>query len=258
MLSQLVQAGVIGPGDKLTDDEKIELLRGLMSEYATMKVPLARSKKPLEFFPDGTFKQQYWEDTAKSMGAAARAGDLIQITKVTFQGDKILFDINGGLTSGQHWYDHIQSGTGTGTGTSPQVDPNVGGYGGTPTSGTYLLVVFRKPMEGLTSAAVKKMLAPVMDFNQRSAAQLYSETMSPEMQKAIAEKRVTVGMTRDQVKLILGQSDKHGRETTKDGLETEWWMYGTPPGKITFVTFAGSKVITVKDEYAGLGADVGQ
>src|SRR6185312_1804433 len=46
----LAQAGVIASRDKLTDDEKIELLRGLMSEYATMKVPLARSKKPLEFF----------------------------------------------------------------------------------------------------------------------------------------------------------------------------------------------------------------
>jgi len=51
---------VIGPGDKLTDDEKIELLRGLMAEYATMKVPLARSKKPLEIFVDGTFNSKYW------------------------------------------------------------------------------------------------------------------------------------------------------------------------------------------------------
>jgi hypothetical protein len=252
LLGQMAQAGVLGPGDKLTDDEKIELLRGLMSEYATMKVPLARTKKPLEFFPEGTFKKEYWEDTAKAMGIAARPGDQIQITKITFQGDKLLFDINGGLTSGQHWYDHVQ------TGTAPPDNQGNIPVSGTPTLGTYIVVGFRKPMEGLTSAAVKKMLAPIMDFNQRSAAQLFSETLSPEMQKAIAEKRVTVGMTHEQVKMILGQSDKHGRETTKDGLETEWWMYGAPPGKITFVTFAGSKVITVKDEYAGLGADVGQ
>ncbi len=106
---------MIGPGDKLTDDEKIELLRGLMSEYATMRVPLARSKKPLEFFVDGTFNRDYWEDTHSSaLGPAARAGEQIQITKVTFQGDRILFDINGGLTSGAHWYDHISGGMGGG------------------------------------------------------------------------------------------------------------------------------------------------
>ena len=39
--------------------------------------------------------------------------------------------------------------------------------------------------------------------------------------------------------------------TTKDGVETEDWIYGKPPGKITFVTFAGSKVIAVKETYAG-------
>jgi hypothetical protein len=90
-----------------------------------------------------------------------------------------------------------------------------------------------------------------MDFDQRSATSLYSEMLSPEMQKAISEKRVIVGMTRDQVKMTLGQRDSNYRQTTKDGVETEDWIYGTPPGKITFVTFAGSKVIAVKETYAG-------
>ena len=34
--------------------------------------------------------------------------------------------------------------------------------------------------------------------------------------------------------------------------------YSESPGKISFVTFAGSKVVKVKDEYAGLGGDVVQ
>lgn len=259
---------MIGPSDKLTDDEKIELLRGLTAEFATMKVPLARSKKPLEFFVDGTFKREYWEDTSRSMGAAARAGDLIKITKITFEGDKLLLEINGGLTSGRHWYDNIQGGMiGVPMGGPGQMPP--GGQtqiptdtsnppSGSPTYGTYIAVIFRKPMEALTSAAVKSDLAPLMSFDQHSATQLYSETLSPEMQKAVAEKRATVGMTRDQVKLALGNPETKYRETNKDGLETEDWIFGRPPGKITFVTFAGSKVIKVKDEYAGLGGDVAQ
>ena len=261
LLATLAQAGVLGPSDKLTDDEKIELLRGLASEFATMKVPLARSKKPLEFFVDGTFNQKYWEDSFKALGPAARVGDKIQITKVTFQGDRLLFDINYGLTSGQHWYDHISGGMGGAGPTQTQTQTSQidsGGYGATPTLGTYILVIFRKPMENLTSADVKKMLAPIMNFDQRSAAQLYSETMSPEMQKAVAEKRVLVGMTRDDVKMILGQRDSMYRQTTKDGVDTEDWIYGKGSGKYTFVTFAGSKVIAVKETYAGLGGDVAQ
>ena len=62
-------------------------------------------------------------------------------------------------------------------------------------------------------------------------------------------------MDREQVRLALGQWTRKERET-KDGMELEDWIYGTPPGKITFVTFNGEKVIKVKEDYAGLGTDV--
>jgi hypothetical protein len=101
---------------------------------------------------------------------------------------------------------------------------------------------------------VKKMLAPIFDFEKRSATQLYAETLPPEVQKAIAEKRVMEGMDRDQVMLALGHP-KHKSRETKDALEVEDWVYGSPPGKITFVTFNGNKVIKVKEAYAGLGAE---
>ena len=61
-------------------------------------------------------------------------------------------------------------------------------------------------------------------------------------------------MDREMVVLALGVPRYKQRET-KEGVELEDWIYGTPPGRITFVTFAGSKVIKVKEAYAGLGAD---
>jgi hypothetical protein len=75
------------------------------------------------------------------------------------------------------------------------------------------------------------------------------------MQKAIKEKTVLVGMDRDQVLLVLGHPDHKYRET-KDGVESEDWIFGAPPGKVTFITFNGSKVVKVKDTYAGLGGQV--
>ena len=114
---------MIGPTDKLTDDERIELLRGLMSEFATMKVPLARSKKPMVFFADGTFDQKYWDDSFKTLGPAARAGEQVQITKVTFQGDRLLFDINGGISKRRRTgYDRVQMSGGMGGPTQNQID----------------------------------------------------------------------------------------------------------------------------------------
>ena len=108
-------------------------------------------------------------------------------------------------------------------------------------------------MENLTGADVKKILAPVLDFDKRSATALYSETLPPEVQKAIKEKRALVGMDRDQVLLAMGHPDHKYRES-KDGVETEDWIFGTPPGKIVFVTFTGNKVVKVKEQYAGLGS----
>jgi len=52
--------------------------------------------------------------------------------------------------------------------------------------------------------------------------------------------------------MALGHPRDRWRETV-DGVETEDWVYGYPPGKITFVTFANGKVIRVKESYAGLG-----
>lgn len=242
-----MRAGVIHPSDKLTEDEKIGLVRGLMAEYANAKIAIPRSKKPLDYNSDGTYDHMAWHDWALTQGQAARLGDKVQITKISLEGDHLVLELNGGLKSGDHWYNHVQVGMG---GVAPV---NNGNY--TPSLGTSISIDFHKPMENLSSADVKRILSPILDFDKRSATTLYAETLSPAMQAAVKEKRALVGMDRDEVLLAMGHPDHKYRETTKDGLETEDWIYGTPPGKVSFVTFANNKVIKVKDEYAGLGGD---
>ncbi len=61
-------------------------------------------------------------------------------------------------------------------------------------------------------------------------------------------------MDRDEVFLALGRHERKLRET-KDGVDSEDWIFGRPPGKMVFVTFEGSKVVKVKETYAGLGAE---
>jgi hypothetical protein len=235
-------------GDKLTYDERVELVRGLTAEYATAKAFVPRSKKPLEFESTGAYNKKEWESIAKEMGPAARTGDQIQITKVTLEEDKIVLEINGGLKSGRHWYDRVQ--VGMGQQTAPVSNGEVH-----PTTGTVIELLYHKPLANLTSADVKKSLVPLFDFEKRSATQLYAESLPPAVQKAIADKRVLEGMDREQVLLAVGHPEHKSRETNPDGLEIEDWVYGAPPGKIVFVTFNGNKVIKVKEEYAGLGSE---
>jgi hypothetical protein len=243
-------AGSATAADKLTFDDRVELTRGLTAEYATVKQFLPRSKKPLPFQSSGNYDKTRWEDAGKEYGPAARVGDLVQITKISIEDDKIVMQINGGFKGGRKWYQGVQ--VGMGTTTSP-----IGGLGDSNApGGTVVSLEFGKPLaHGLNSAAVKKMLAPVLDFERRSVTQNYVETLPPETQKAIKEKRAMEGMDRDQVILALGRPDHKSREV-KDGMELEDWVFGHPPGKIVFVTFNGSKVIKVKEAFAGLGTEV--
>lgn len=234
-------------GDKqarLSDDDKIEILRGLMAENAKTRVNIPRSKKPLPFESTGKFDFYKWKEMSGEQGLAARVGDLVQITKVTFDSDKIVLELNGGIHHGS-WKDHIQIGMGNSTRPISQNQTAA-------TNGTYLAVEFHKPVPPLDADSIKKMLLPILDFDKNTAVKSYLDTLPPEQQKAIKDKKAIAGMDRDAVLMALGKPRLKERETTTDGVDTEDWIYGEPPGKVIFVTFAGSKVVRVKEAWASL------
>jgi hypothetical protein len=242
--------GLLPAGNKLTWEDRVELTRGLTAEYATVKALLPRSRKSLEFEATGGYDKSQWAAIAREGGPAARTGDLVQVTKVDIEEDKVVLQINGGYKGGRKWYQGVQIGMGGATApVSTNNDSNAPG-------GTSIAILFHKPLEPIKAAEIKKLLTPVLDFEKHSVTQLYSETLPEETRQAIKEKRVLVGMDHEQVRMTMGQPQQKSRET-KDGLEVEDWVYGTPPGKITFVTFSGDKVIKVKDSYAGLGNQTG-
>jgi hypothetical protein len=246
-----ISASFLPGAEKLTMEDRIELTRGLTAEYANAKILLPRSKGALEFNADSTFDKKKWSDVAKESGPAARVGDQVQVTKVMVESDKIVLEINGGFRGGRKWYSGVQIGVNNGP-TQPvsRNDSNAPG-------GTSIAILFHKPVEPIKASAIKKMLAPVLDFDKRSATELYADTLPPEVQKAIKDKHVTEGMTRDQVIMSMGRPEHKSRET-RDGIDFEDWVYGAAPGKITFVTFKGEKVAKVKESYAGLGTQVSE
>jgi hypothetical protein len=236
---------------KLTVDQRVEILRGLDAEYATVKVPLPRSKKPLDVQTDGTYDKQAWTEAGKTLGPAGRTGDLVQVTQVTIEKDAIILQINGGMRAKGGWKDHVSIGMGGGT------TPINGGQNANSPGGTTIALRFNEPIGELTSAEVKKMLAPILDFDKRTVTEQYVATIPPEVKKAIENKKAIEGMDRDQVILALGRPVHKTRET-KESVEYEDWIYGTPPGRVTFVTFSGAKVVKVKETYAGLGGSIAE
>lgn len=245
--SWIVATAFFAPEDKLNFEERVEITRGLMAEFATAKVILPRSKKALPFeAATGKYDKAAWADAGKSNGPAARVGDLVQVTKVMLDDDKITLEINGGMKSGRKWYERVEVGMGNST------TPVGRGQNTNAPGGTSIALQFDKKLSAMKASDVKKLLQPILDFEKRSATESYVETLPPEVKQAIQEKKAIEGMDRDQVLLALGTPRRKTRET-KDGYEQEDWIYGEPPGKLTFVTFRGSKVFKVKDVFAGLG-----
>jgi hypothetical protein len=149
------------------------------------------------------------------------------------------------VKSGPKWYERIE--VGMGNRTTP-----ISGSDRVAAAGTNLAVLFGKRIESLEVDELKKMLAPILDFDKRTVTENYMDTLPEPVRKAIEQKKVIEGMDREQVRLAVGQPVRKERQSV-DGDETEEWIYGRPPGKITFVTFSGSKVSKVKEMYAGLG-----
>jgi hypothetical protein len=176
----------------------------------------------------------------------------VQVTKVDVDDDAITLQINNGLKKQGSWKDRVQISLG---GVTP--GPNNPQAGNQPHTGTAIVVKFRDSIGDVTSAQLKKLLAPVLDFEKHSASENYLDTLPPQTQQAIKEKKVIEGMDQEAVILALGRPLRKTRET-KDDVEQETWQFGEPPGRVTFVTFAGSKVIRVRDTYAQMGGSVAQ
>lgn len=232
--------------DKLSVDERLEIERGLTAEFATARVQLPRSKKALIFHSNGKFDRDAWDDDARMNGTAARLGDEIQITRVIIEQKKILLQINGGTKSG-HWYDHVQ--VGMNGGMSPVSQNQSPGAA----NGSNIALVFPGTVPALKAADIRQMLSPIFDFEKHSAAEQYVDKLPEPIKKAIKQQKAIEGMDRDQVMLALGKPQNKSRETTPDGDSIEEWVYGQPPGKVTFVKFDEGKVVNVEESYANVG-----
>ncbi|MBM3734633.1 MAG: hypothetical protein FJW39_02515 [Acidobacteria bacterium] len=235
--------------DKITPEDRILLIRGMTAEHATVKQTLPRSKKPLHYKSNGTWDKEQWTDAGRENGPAARVGDMVRITKIEIHGDSIELEINGGFRTGPKWHERIQVGTGSRTSPISQ--------GSNPTAGTVLSVRFDGHVPPMETKDLKKLLTPILDFEKRSATENYVESLPAPIQAAIKEKRAIEGMDKEQVMMAMGRPRAKSRET-KDGVELEDWIYGEPPGRISFVTFDGNKVVKVKEAYAGLGGSVAE
>ncbi len=85
------------------------------------------------------------------------------------------------------------------------------------------------------------------EFQKQTVTEQYIDTLPPEIKEAVLAKKAIEGMDRDEVILSMGRPLRKSRES-KDGVDYEDWIYGEPPGRVPFVTFAGPKVAKIRGD----------
>jgi len=233
--------------DRLQAESRLQLVRYISGEFVKLVKPLPGGKKGFRIQVGQPLNEQVLRQFIANNGAAGSSGDMVQITKIEFKDKEIVLDINGGGKGRTRWRDRIQIQMG---GTRPQstvtdsrnVAPMAQGQGAT------LILDFGRPLPDITVAEMKQTLADFLDFSKaRSAAVHWVDTLPPQIQKAIQEQRVEVGMDREMVIAAIGRPERKVREKDPEGgFEIEDWIYGQPPSKTIFVRFAGDKVVRVK------------
>jgi hypothetical protein len=230
--------GMAHAKDNLPKNDRLVLIRELDHEIAVTKLPLPKGKHGVYVGPSGKLDQVKAREELRTQGTAVSSGMPIEITKMTFKGDRILFEINGGGKSGKKWYQHIEVGMGTSTApVAAQQNVQVA-------NGSYITLAVAGKVENLSTVQVKQLLASVLDFERRSPTVLYSPSIPPKFKEAIQKHEVIVGMDRDAVLSSKGPPDRKVREV-REGTEQEDWIYGFPP-HVLYVTFDGDNVIAVR------------
>jgi hypothetical protein len=248
------QAAQAGASDKakpgaLREQSKLDLIRYVSGEFAKALKPLPGGKEGFLVYVGKPISQELLDRAVATHGAAVNSGDNVQITKLDFREHTIAVDINGGGKGKKSWRDRIHvdmGGVPTVSSTSTTTDENAPA-GIRPGMGSTLFLEFDKVVPDMTPDDLKKLLSPFMDFShQRSASVHWTESLPPEMKKAIQDRRPVVGMDREEVVAAIGKPEHKVRERDSEGNEIEDWIYGQPPSKTVFVRFQGDRVTSVR------------
>jgi len=242
----------------MTETSRMAIIREISGEFARAQIALPGGKEGFHIAankPYTPFQADQPDDNSSASGhifkvvnaPAIHPGDKVQITRVEFREKSIVLDLNGGGKHRWHARDHIQLQTTAPVSVSSVAETPTSDSSGLEGQGTTLFLDFGRKLPDLSPDDLKLKLAPILDFrSQRSAAAQYAESLPPAFQQAIKNRTAAVGMDHEMVLAAMGRPDRKVRERDADGNETEDWIYGSPPGRTTFVTFAGEKVVRVR------------
>jgi hypothetical protein len=235
------------PNDGLDERGRRDLIRGLEAEqgFAHRALPLGGQ---LTLNANGRLVEtpEQYRQLVYKKGEAVVPGDRILVTRIAFERDKLVVDLNGGPYLKHRILRHIEI---NGVALAPSYDD-------VPT-GSRVNLLFEGGIPELSPPEVKALLAPLLDFGVKRSEEAYADTLPTPIRNAIAKHEILVGMNHKMVLAAAGQPESKLREragANEEGKAYEEWIYGHMPQTVRFVRFEGDHVTQVK--IAALGKPI--
>jgi hypothetical protein len=226
----------------LRPQSRLLLIRYVSGEFGKLVQSLPGGRKGFRIVAGKPLNPQKLNDALRNYGIAASQGDTVQITALEIRSQEIVLQINGGGKKHFHLRQHLQIGIGNVDAVPPPT------AGPPEIAGATLVLDYGRAVPDMSPDDLKRDLSVFFDFSkQHSATVNWVETLPPQIQDAIKDHRAVVGMDQEMVIAAMGRPEHKVREKSPEGNETEDWIYGSPPARTTFVTFAGDTVIRVRE-----------
>lgn len=226
------------PSGALSERGRRELIRNLDAEqgFAHRVLPLGST---VTLVANGQVQPgpEAYRMMVYKKGQGAAPGDRVAISALSFKGDRMLIDFNGGPYPRHRFLRHIQVGVGGAVSRDPDLSETASGW--------RIELFFEGGIPEISAPEVKALLEPLVDFGVKTGEQAYSATLPAPIRSAVASHEILVGMDHRMVLAALGQPENKVREST-DGGRYEEWIYGHHPQTVTFVRFLGDRVSLIK------------
>jgi hypothetical protein len=224
---------------QVSQQNRFEILGTVIADTAASEIVMPLGDDGVTLFEDGKIDEEKLREELGEEGRSINEGDIVTVTAISFDDDKIEIELNGGGKNKKGILDRLEVGVGSRTTPVRQSDTE-------NANGSKVVLRFSdKAPQELTPDLLRELLSPVLDFNERNFMETGLDSLPEEFREAVLAKEAKIGMDKATVLMALGRPNDRIRERV-DGIEREDWLYRKVGYRIDFITFENGIVVRIR------------
>lgn len=224
---------------QVLQQNRFEILGTVIADTAASMIVMPFGDEGVTLFEDGEIDKEKLRKELGDEGRSINEGDVVTVTAISFEDNKIEIELNGGGKNKKGILDRLEIGVGNRTIPVRETDFK-------QAEGSKVVLLFNeKTPKDLTPDLLREFLSPVLDFNERNFMETGIDSLSEEFREAVLAKEAKIGMDKATVLMAMGRPTDRIREKV-NGVEQEDWLYRKVGFHVDFITFEKGIVVRIR------------